>query len=117
MRATAAQQNLVMSVELTTMASKDLEETTKFLLKVFGDYDLRHLTRKQINKHVKGAYGVTDTNAKKIYIAKDMSGIDCERVLLHEVAHVYMDDLLRREKTEEEVWDLAYKWMRAIYKG
>jgi len=93
-----------------------LDELVHYLMTTLRTYDVRHVTTDYMNHMSKGAQGLVNLERKKIYMRKSLKDGEHDRVLLHELAHVYYDGLLNKDASEEEVWKLAYAWLQTIYK-
>lgn len=94
-----------------------IDDVVKFLLTSFRTYDLRHVTKDYMNKMCSGAQGLVNFNRKKVYVRKDLQNGDHDRVLLHELSHIYLDGLVGGDNSEDDVWGLAYAWINTIYGG
>ena len=91
----------------------EVKDLAKLVLDIFRTYDLQHKKNLKLGKQK--VMGCVKYDEKYIGIEKALRGAEADKTLLHELAHIYSEEYLGEEWSEEQVDQLAQEWYKSLY--
>ena len=90
----------------------------QLVLQILRDYDIRHVPNP--GKYIDGSKdtydGCVDFDKRIIHVKQGLKGSVSDLTTLHELVHVYVEDYLSEDWSEDQIDHEAKRWYKEFYR-